>query len=484
MRIHPLRTVRRVALAAALLSLVLASCGGGGGGGGSDPEGGPQILLADGATLPGDFLVNTIESAALANDGSVAVIASQAGTPPLNAIFLRSPSGSVQPILTPSSALPEDLTLVTMRNLVMTGGGDFSFEIGGKLDDDAVYLWSGGRLSLVARTSPGSTPPGFQLLGDRQIANGGKIAFCGGMSPCQVDTSGDRERVTCDLQLFSGREADVARVELPIDLADQATSAVTVAMDEQGRHLLIGLPSRSRQSVIGEVVDGVYQGLIFRGQEVPGAGTIISAKPRAVNTAGQVVVDARLDTDGDGVIDQDRVMRWTAGTLESIAQTGEPVGSLVATGVRGNAIDERGRVLFTITSAEPGLSGGGQSFRVWDSGTTTQIVYEGEPAGKDEQNNELEVLELDQLRANANGEVVYRATIGYFEEGTRKTTSTRLDRWIDGDRATVLSTGWKGPDGSRIVEVSVSGLNDTGQLLTICGLGTRNNRALILLPTL
>jgi hypothetical protein len=152
--------------------------------------------------------------------------------------------------------------------------------------------------------------------------------------------------------------------------------------------------------------------------------------------------------------------------------------------VRGNAIDERGRVLFTITSAEPGLTGGGQSFRVWDSGTTTQIVYEGEPAGKDEQNNELEVLELDQLRANANGEVVYRATIGYFEEGTRKTSSTRLDRWIDGDRATVLSTGWKGPDGSRIVEVSVSGLNDTGQLLTICGLGTRNNRALILLPTL
>ena len=158
------------------------------------------------------------------------------------------------------------------------------------------------------------------------------------------------------------------------------------------------------------------------------------------------------------------------------------VGSLVAVQVRGNAIDDRGRVLFTITSAEPGQTSGGQSYRVWDSGTTTQIVYEGENAGKDDQNHDLEVLELDQLRSNAGGEVVYRAAIGYFENGTRKTTETHLDRWLDGDRTTVLSTGWKAPDRSKIVEVSISGLNDVGDLLTICGLGTRSNRALILLP--
>lgn len=482
MRLLPGGSALRAALFSALVVSLLASCGGGGGGGGgSDPSGGPQILLADGATLPGDFVVNTIEAAALSNDRSVAVIASEAGTPPLNAIFLRSPSGSVQPILTPSSTLPEGLSLVTMRNLVMDGSGDFSFEIGGRLDDDAVYLWSGGRLSLVARTAPGATPTGFQLLGDRQIANAGKIAFCGGMSPCRVDTSGDRERITCNLQVFSGRNADVARVELPIELDDQATSAVTVTMNDPGR-LLIGLPSRSRQSVVGEVVDGVYQSLIVRGQQLPGIGTIVSAKPRAINAAGQMVIDARLDTDGDGVIDQDRVLRLTNGVFESVAQTGEPVGDLVATAVRGNGIDDRGRVLFTITSAEPGQTGGGQSFRVWDAGTTTQVVFEGEPAGKDDQNHDLEVLELDQLRSNVVGEVVYRATVGYFENGTRKTTATRLDRWIDGERTTVLSTGWKAPDGSKLVEVSISGLNDGGDLLTICGLGTRNNRGLVLLP--
>ncbi|MFM7736152.1 MAG: hypothetical protein ACKPBU_09290 [Alphaproteobacteria bacterium] len=482
-RPSPARSAVRFSLAALLLVPLLSSCGGGGGGGGggNDPADAPQLLLADGATLPGGFLVNTIESAALANDRSVAVIASEAGSPPLNGIFLRASSGSVQPILTPSSSLPDGLSLVTMRNLVMDGGGDFSFEIGGQLDDDAVYLWSAGRLSLVARTAPGETPPGFQLLGDRKIANAGKIAFCGGMSPCQVDTSGDRERVTCNLQVFSGRGADVARVELPIDLDDQATSAVTVTMNDPGR-LLVGLPSRSRQSVMGEVVDGVYQSLIVRGQQVPGAGVIISAKPRAINAAGQMVIDARMDTDGDGVIDQDRVLRFANGVFESVAQTGEPVGDLVATAVRGNAIDDRGRVLFTITSAEPGLTGGGQSFRLWDAGTTTQVVFEGEPAGKDDQNHDLQVLELDQLRSNPAGEIVYRASVGYFENGTRKTTGTQLDRWVDGARTTVLSTGWKAPDGSKIVEVSIQGLNDVGDLLTICGLDTRNNRGLILLP--
>ena len=150
--------------------------------------------------------------------------------------------------------------------------------------------------------------------------------------------------------------------------------------------------------------------------------------------------------------------------------------------MRGNAIDDRGRVFFTVTSGEPGATTGGQSYRVWDAGQTTQIVYEGESAGKDDQNHELEVLELDQLRINAGGLTVYRAAIGYFENGTRKTTETHLDQWVDGTRTTLLSTGWKAPTGSRIVEVSISGLNDGGDLLTICGLDTRNNRGLLFLP--
>ena len=484
--LHPFSFRSRGTACAVLLSALSAlvvACGGGsgGGGGGGTPDTGPKVLLQDGAELPGGFVVNTIESAALSNDRSIALIASESGTPPLNGIFLRRPAGEIQPILTPSSTLPEGLTLVIARNLVMSGAGDFSFELGGQLDDDAVYLYSGGRLSLVARTAPDATPAGFQLLGDRQIADGGKIAFCGGMSPCKVDSSGDRERITCDLEMFSGRGADVARVELPIDLVDQATSAVTVTMDDPGR-LLVGLPSRSRQSVVGEVVDGQYRSLLVRGQQIPGIGTLISAKPRAINAAGAMVIDARLDTDGDNVIDQDRVLRYTDGEFASVAQTGEPIGSLVAVQVRGNAIDDRGRVFFTVTSGEPGATTGGQSYRVWDAGQTTQIVYEGESAGKDDQNHELEVLELDQLRINAGGLTVYRAAIGYFENGTRKTTETHLDQWVDGTRTTLLSTGWKAPTGSRIVEVSISGLNDGGDLLTICGLDTRNNRGLLFLP--
>ena len=156
--LHPFSIRSRGTACAVLLSALSAlvvACGGGsgGGGGGGTPDTGPKVLLQDGAELPGGFVVNTIESAALSNDRSIALIASESGTPPLNGIFLRRPAGEIQPILTPSSTLPEGLTLVIARNLVMSGAGDFSFELGGQLDDDAVYLYSGGRLSLVARTA-------------------------------------------------------------------------------------------------------------------------------------------------------------------------------------------------------------------------------------------------------------------------------------------------------------------------------------------
>ncbi|MFM8410070.1 MAG: hypothetical protein ACKOCT_07315, partial [Alphaproteobacteria bacterium] len=58
-RPSPARSAVRFSLAALLLVPLLSSCGGGGGGGGggNDPADAPQLLLADGATLPGGFLV-------------------------------------------------------------------------------------------------------------------------------------------------------------------------------------------------------------------------------------------------------------------------------------------------------------------------------------------------------------------------------------------------------------------------------------------
>ena len=75
--LHPFSIRSRGTACAVLLSALVVACGGGsgGGGGGGTPDTGPKVLLQDGAELPGGFVVNTIESAALSNDRSIALIA-------------------------------------------------------------------------------------------------------------------------------------------------------------------------------------------------------------------------------------------------------------------------------------------------------------------------------------------------------------------------------------------------------------------------
>lgn len=459
---------------------LVAACGGGGGGKASSPF---QVLLSDGDTLPGGFEVATIESANMADDRSVAFIASQPGTPSLNGVFLRRPTGAIDSILTPEDELPDGLSLVTARNLVMSGSGTVSFELGARLNDDAVFLYTDqGGLDLVARTAPGATPPDFQLLGQRLIADGGRIAFVAGTSPCTVENTGGGERVTCSLELWDGYGADIAQVALPFALDDQTTSAVTIVLDDAGR-LLVGLPSRSRQSVVGEVVAGEYRSLMTRGQQIADFGTLISAKPRAVNAAGAILIDARFDTDGDTAVDQDRVLVLRDSVYTSIAATNTPLDDNdVILQVRGNAIDDRGRVFFTLTYAASALDETpDQVVRVWDAGTVTDIVLTGQRAGKDDAGNELRVLEIDQLRVPPTGEAVYRADIGYFEQGTRKVSETRIDRWSDGSVDTVFRTGDTVETG-RVVEISIADVDATGDLLFIAGVNRRSERALILLP--
>lgn len=473
---------RNLAARAVLAGLLLALVGCGGGGGSNRPASPFEILLSDGDTLPGGFLVGTIESANMANDRSVAIIASQPGTPAINGVFLRRPTGAVTPILTADSELPEGLSLVTVRNLAMSGGGDVSFELGARLDDDALYLFSGGRLDLLARTAPGATPPGFQILGERRIADGGRIAFVAGTSPCTVENSGTNERITCVLQLWDGRGDDLSLVEVPVSLEDQTSSAVTVVMDDAGR-LVVGLPPRNRQSVVGEVVDGQYRSLLVRGQPIGDFGTLISAKPRAVNAAGAIVIDARFDTDGDTVIDQDRVLVLRDGVYTSVAETNVRLApNDLVLQARGNAIDGRGRVFFTITYAEDANDPTpDQAIRVWDQGAISNIVITGQRAGEDDMGNKLQVIEFDQLRVPPTGEAIYRADIGYYKDGTRKITETRVDRWRDGTADTMVKTG-DVVDTGKIVEIAVADLNDAGDLLSIAGINRRTNRALLLLP--
>jgi hypothetical protein len=467
---------RALAIAAAC---AMASCGGGGS---NNAPSTTQVLLKDGDTLPGNFSVATVESANMSNDRTVAVIASNPGTPALNGVFLRSPNGAFQTVLSPDSTLPDGLSLTRVGKLTMSADGDFSFDLGGELDDEAVFLYSNGALSLAARTDPGSTPAGFRILGERRIADGGVIAFSDGTSPCQVDQSGGTERVSCTLRVFAGNTSGVSQITLPAQLDNESTSALSVVMNNSTGQLVVGLPARGRQSLFGVVQGGQYQSMLTRQDVLPGLGTALSADPRAVSANGAIVVDARFDTDGDKVIDKDRVLLYANGQVTNIAETGVPAGTKVVQKVDARDIDDNGRVLFTATFGDPGAATGNTSLRVWENGSTREIAFEDEGYGQDDQGKDLKILQIGTIRLSGGGDVLFVASLGNTQNGTTKTSETRILRDAGAGLETVHKTGTSVPGAGTLVDLDIADVNDSGDLLSIAGVNRKSNRALLLVP--
>ena len=469
-------TLRAVLVAAVAL---LASCGGGGN---DNAPSTVQVLLKDGDTLPGNFTVATVESANMANDRTVAVIASQPGTPALNGVFLRSPDGGIQPILTPASTLPDGLTLTKVGKLAMSTDGDFSFDLGGQLDNEAVFLYSKGTLSIAARTDPGSTPPGFRVLGERRIADGGVIAFSDGTSPCTVDQTGGSQRVNCSLRVFTGDIKGVTQLTLPAQLDSQSTDSVSVIMNNTSGRLALGLPARSKQPLVGFVENGQFQNLINRQDALPGLGTILSANPRAIGAEGTLAINARFDTDGDGVIDKDRVLVESGGQLTAIAETGVPAGTKVVQKVDARDVDANGRVVFTALFGDPASTDGKISLRVWENGAMREIAYEGESYGQDANGKDEKILQIGTIRLSDGGDVIFVASMGNTDNGTTQTTETRILRDAGAGLETVLKTGTTIPGQGQLVLLEIADINDTGDILTIVGLDRKTNRGLVLVP--
>lgn len=468
-----------IALSGGLLALV--SCGGGGGGGGSNSPQAVQVLLRDGDSLPGDFVVGTIEEANMAADRSVALIASGTGLPVQRGVFLRKPDGSIQAILSPATQVPEGVSLATLSGVTMASSGEFIFKTGSGLDSDTLFLFSGNQLSIIAQAGSQATPPGFRILGERQIAAGGRVAFTAGKSPCSVETTGGDPIVRCALEVFSGTAQGIAPVAVPNDLENQRPAAVSLLLSDQAQ-LVLALPASGTDPSLAEVRDGEFHGLISRGQSFPDLGTLSSISPRGLRANGDVLLDARVDVSGDGQADEERVLVYSGGALTTIARTGEPVGSDLVLDVRGQGVDDTGRVSFT---AEIGRSGQGNartSLRVWQAGSVTEAAFEGQQGfGEDDSGNKLEILEIGQIRVSPNGDLVFRATIGREEDGTRTVSETRIMRFSSAGPETLLKTGTDLVEG-KIVTLTVSDLNDGGDLLAIGSLDVQADRAILLLP--
>ena len=471
-----------------LLSVVVAAaataCGGGSGGsGGGDqpapvPEG-VQVLLQDGATLPGGFLVETIESAKLAADRSVALIASKSGIDPENGVFVRASDGQVRAVLTPNVGDSGGLPLTVVRNLLMASTGEVGFEVGDQLDADSFYVFDGEVLHQVAHTAEGGTPAGFRVLGEARLGAGGTVAFSQGASPCEIDQSTGTERITCALSIQTGEPLVIAPVQVPNTLAVQKPNSILLQVNA-GQAFAVGLPARGVDPFVGLLSAGHFTALLTRHQVIPELGMVLSAKPRAISNSEAIAVDATFDSTGDEERDSTKVLLLeAAGGIQVVAEDGGSFEGTSITDLRARDIDDANRVLLSFAFGDAAER---TAIQLWRDGSLAPVAHEGLPFGEDEQGKVVRILEIDQMRiVSSTGDVIFVALVGRVEEGTRRISYSALMRWRDGDLEKIVQTKTSIPGGT-LVGFSIADINPAGDILLMGEIDRRANRALVLLP--
>lgn len=469
---------------AAGLLLTAAACGGGGDDAPKAPDR-MQLIVRRGDTMPGGLVVNSVESARLANDQSMAVIASRVGSPAVNGVYLRRPSGEFEKILDENSPEASGLPLTAVTQLLISSMGNVVFKEGdNRLDGETVFAYAGGQVLRFAGALDPQGPPGFRKLGEMRLGPNGLLAFTYGVDGeerCSVDSSSGTSRIACKLRLVVGTPGNLVEVPLPSDLESQRPTAVGLEFNAVG-DLLVGLPSSGRNPVIGVVQDGTFNGIVERLAEFPGYGVLLSATPRAIATNGDIVFDASFDDDDDRQRDQERILLYSNGGFLSLAQLGEPAGSKFVVDVRALAIDDLGQVTFQISFNDKNQSTGQISLRQWSNGVTREIAYEGRGGfGEDEAGNDYKILEIESVRVNRSGDVVFTARIGFIEDGAPKTVETRLLRDAGAGLETLLRTGSKFSGGIIGDIETLSDVNDAGDVLLIVALRGAG-RALVLIP--
>ena len=482
-----LRTVLGRGGLSAVLALSLAACGGGGGNG-DDPPKTPetlQLLMKRGDTMPGGLVVNSVESARMSNDRTVVAIASQSGTPAINGVYLRKPSGEFDLVLDQNSALASGLAMTDVAQLLVSPTGEAVFKEGGnRLDRETVFSFASGQTTRLAGALDPQQPSGFRKLGEIRLGPNGLVAFTYGVNgeePCAVDSSSGTDRITCKLRLVVGTPGDMREVALPNDLEGQRPTAVGLEFNTAG-DLLVGLPASGRNPLLGVVRNGAFTSLVERQAEFPGYGVLLSATPRSIATNGDVIFDAGFDTDDDRERDQERLLLYSNGGFQSIAQLGEPAGTKFVVDLRGIAVDDKGQVTFQISFNDRDQSTGQISLRQWANGAVREIAYEGMGTfGDDGEGNDYKILQIESVRANHVGDVAFTARVGFVEDGTENTEETRLliDRGTGLE--TVLRTGAQFSGGTITGIETLADINDNGDLLVIVELRGQG-RALVMIP--
>lgn len=487
--------LRPFSLALGLLTAV--ACGGGGGGDGGNGSGEPpppeptaspipvdppvvnprppstgRIALENGARANDGFVVGNIEDGALADDGSMAVIAANEDNDS-RAILRLSQQGELTAVFDENNA-PDDVDLASLSRLRMAPTGELAFQSGDGLDSDQLHLALANDVQTIAGLG-GAVAPDFRILGNFRVASGGLVAFTGGGGNCEVDNSGDSVRTLCTVALFLANGTEVLRIDHEdFELERRQANDAQIAQNETGG-LFFSIPGRRTSPVVVRVASGEAEPTLLNNAEVPGLDVLARVDIVDLDEDGRLLAELGVDPENPEDPVRDRVGLLDGDVFTTFAIEGETEGDRTLFSLRGIGLGG-GRAFYEATLQDPVTEDQFACLRLGDATSTDEIACEGDPFPGEE----LDIFEISGTRINSAGDVLFVTTLGSREDGTTNIAEIRATvRRADGELVTIVSSADQAELGT-ITELTTVGFNDAGQALLIAERSRSSDRALIL----
>ncbi len=479
----------------ALALIALVGCGGGGGddGGGSsneapapapspipvdppvenprDPSTARVALQNDDRAADG-FVVGNIEDAALADDGSLAVVAQDAQGD-VRGILRRSAEGTLRTIFDETSA-DESVDLTTLGRLRMAPTGELVFQSGAGLDTDQLHLAIGDTVETIAGPT-GAVAPDFRILGSVRISRDGLVAFVGGGGECEEDTTGDSVRTLCTVALFLADGDEVVRIEHEeFELDRRQANDAEIAMNQDG-DVFFSVPGRRTSPVVVRFDGTEVQPILRNNGDVPGFGILNRVDIVDLDDDGRLLVELGIQPEDPDDPVRDHVGLLDGDQFTDFAAEGTPEGDSVLFSLRGIGLGGA-RALYQTTLLNEETEEQVACLRLSDATSTSEIACEGDPFPGEE----LEVFSIAGTRINSDGDVLFVTTLGNRESGTTRVEETRAAvRRANGEFVTIASSLDNDVLGT-ITQLNTVGFNDEGQALLIAERSRSSDRALLL----
>ncbi len=431
-----------------------------------------RIALENGDRAIDGFVVGNIEDAALAADGSLALIAA-AEQGDQRAVLRLDEEGTLRTIFDETNA-PDGIDLTTLTRLRMAPTGEIVFQSGAGLDTDQLHLALEDDVQTIAGLE-GATAPDFRILGDVRIAEDGLVAFVGGGGECEVDTGSGTPRDLCTLALFFSDGRDIVRIEdEEFELDRRPANDVEIAMNGAG-DLFFSVPGRRTSPVVVRFDGSEPHAVLRNADELPGFGILSRVDVVDLDQEGRLLVELGVQPENSDDPVRDRVGLLDGDQLTSFAVEGGAEGDRTVSALRGIGLGG-GRALFEATLLDGASEQETRCLRLGDATSTVEIACEGDPFPGEES----EVFSIGGTRINSVGDVLFVTTLGTRGEGTTRVQERRASvRRASGEMVTIASSLDNETLG-RVTRFTTVGFTDVGQALLIAERSRSSDRLLLL----